>query len=1521
MSSKPGAGGARAADAPSRDRDSYTPAAANQEVWVSSASSEAPKSKGWSPPQVREMATVLAALDALGVATRAKEWIETVGKQAKESLAQTEIVLGAGASSYFAAPHLTVSPVEISATAYLKTDAKGEPTALIDLSGGSAVNVPGVLNGFVSGGRSVSLGRAGGEASKPLLYAGINAGGGLGASVRRSDNGGNSTNYSFGLPLVSLGAHWWYGKRAALDIPWFLSVFVSHREAKDGEPAKGFVGVVLRPGALHGAPFVAGASVGHPALAGATGATIERTLERLVRKSADEPQVDSSSMALPYFDLDSLRAFARPEKIEEYAKAIEAQAAPAASTTASTATTRSAKTTAESDSDSERAIAGHFERYLSERGDEPRARRGTDLPNEVGTAMHFAPNHIPSSPQDLALFEQGRWPFFEGKTAQAIGVVTSALRRAAGGREPVRYTILPIVHRDKHSGRVTSLPLFRVHRDDDSVVFVDNQGRAYQSLAAWRQENRLPEGEITFPKDGHLRRSAEGGPELEVTPARAVWGSAALAYAADKLDQAAMVGGLVLGTAAFVGVGGALVPASGIAMSAYYASRSLYRLHDRATHGKSSFDAEAGRDWFSSVASLASLGASAATAGVIRSVADSGQAPALLASITPGLVVGSRTLGAVRGGKLAIDTARNWDKLTPQQRMMAVAQICFFSGGMARQLTTAHGVASLFSLDEVRYQLGIEARPIDANDGTPSWIRGAPESLGHQIQTHNVYGERKQDVEPPTTTELFERAARANTLERWLHDGRLFLDGTKARIMAGLFVNLDHRTDGDFRYAYGRNAFKAFEAAERRLAEIPAGSLANALSIDLIKEVNALTYVAQDDHGWPQLAHLLHYAEGRPVHGGELRETYQSRSLPWEMKPGQVDNVKELGLGVSSVHVGPPGQLAVVYPEGSKVRANVEEILAKTKEMLMDPEADPVETAAYFGRHLVAQHATMDGNGRTVRLLMNRILMERGLPPAMLSNLDDDVALSQDEYADQVRLGIQRTLEQVGSVRWSEDPDAFLDPVDVGGERFVLDTHGLMRDIAGRAHIVDQRGHVVPLSQMLGYLVERRLEQADPETREAFVATTKSRFEDWQQHPTRAARVAVESDLDVMKDDGALRVGLPPREHARILRLFDLGKVSDEVLFGGDSDGERVSWVVSRHQQLDLELWHLMKGLSHAGDHRGVAQVMRYREHLFERAKAELADTSPTRAYEQLALDRSPLHHSSLREAIRRDGDDAVTVWRGAIPLSRLGMYNDHNPLALDARGLAELRERWQSVGNLTRDLHQVESSTLGTGYLSTSSDLSIYTKPFGFGDQTSSASIDLGKVPQPVRDALESVLPEGTVEIDHLRDLLGIATGRPPTPLDALDISGIPPEQFESCVRRYYADDPASADALIESFHTALEEAELRSWGDRLQAWLTDRPVYLQPSEPLPYDLLHDLKASHLIVELDRYGDSLQVKLQRRLYEVQLDKKDALPGIDTVGPGIFVAEQEITSAARIYPWQVRNSFTRAQLIATEQGE
>jgi Fic family protein len=70
---------------------------------------------------------------------------------------------------------------------------------------------------------------------------------------------------------------------------------------------------------------------------------------------------------------------------------------------------------------------------------------------------------------------------------------------------------------------------------------------------------------------------------------------------------------------------------------------------------------------------------------------------------------------------------------------------------------------------------------------------------------------------------------------------------------------------------------------------------------------------------------------------------------------------------------------------------------------------DPVELAAMLHFKFVYIHPFVDGNGRTARLLMNFVLMQRGYPPAILK-------------ADpQKRLAYYETLE-MASVQGDQEP-------------------------------------------------------------------------------------------------------------------------------------------------------------------------------------------------------------------------------------------------------------------------------------------------------------------------------------------------------------------------------------------------------------------------------------------------------------------------------------------------------------------
>ncbi len=142
----------------------------------------------------------------------------------------------------------------------------------------------------------------------------------------------------------------------------------------------------------------------------------------------------------------------------------------------------------------------------------------------------------------------------EGEDGKTIDKIASAIRDPSGAK----VTVLPVQFSSSGSGAV-QLPLFRVEGKDGAVRFVDNQGGRYADFATWNRENRLPPGNMTYPRDGEL--SGKNG--------RAVLDSGNTPRTPDSfgehveqaLDKAALFGGVVAGGAMVFGSGGTAAPA------------------------------------------------------------------------------------------------------------------------------------------------------------------------------------------------------------------------------------------------------------------------------------------------------------------------------------------------------------------------------------------------------------------------------------------------------------------------------------------------------------------------------------------------------------------------------------------------------------------------------------------------------------------------------------------------------------------------------------------------------------------------------------------------------------------------------------------------------------------------------------------------------------------------------------------------------------------------------------------------
>src|SRR5205085_4087512 len=119
-----------------------------------------------------------------------------------------------------------------------------------------------------------------------------------------------------------------------------------------------------------------------------------------------------------------------------------------------------------------------------------------------------------------------------------------------GGDDP-KVTVLPVQFASNDTGPV-NIPLFRVQdKNTGKDRYVDNAGRSYDDFNDWKNNNQLPSGNMTFPKDGHLTSDAKL--DSQDTPADSFSNKLKAG-----LDNAALVGGTLAAGAVLLGSGGIL---------------------------------------------------------------------------------------------------------------------------------------------------------------------------------------------------------------------------------------------------------------------------------------------------------------------------------------------------------------------------------------------------------------------------------------------------------------------------------------------------------------------------------------------------------------------------------------------------------------------------------------------------------------------------------------------------------------------------------------------------------------------------------------------------------------------------------------------------------------------------------------------------------------------------------------------------------------------------------------------------
>ena len=274
---------------------------------------------------------------------------------------------------------------------------------------------------------------------------------------------------------------------------------------------------------------------------------------------------------------------------------------------------------------------------------------------------------------------------------------------------------------------------------------LDNTGRVYKNFQDWKDNNKLPEGRVSYFADGHISDKKDEQPNIVTENTHAVvdtpW-----EHIKQVGDKVAMGVGLVVGAAAIgaliLGTGGLATPlvVAGGAAALWGAGSEGSKLYDRHNHQESLSltDPEARSAWIGLTANMvgfaaigSSIRAGNAALKVANSVDEMGQVTASATEMSQAAKL-AQTSQVLNGASTVTDgvaltdssygLAKNWDKLSPEQRLFAIGQIGFWSGMTVHSAHQAMGSKSPYASGDIdQFMHGVASKPKESLTGeTPS---------------------------------------------------------------------------------------------------------------------------------------------------------------------------------------------------------------------------------------------------------------------------------------------------------------------------------------------------------------------------------------------------------------------------------------------------------------------------------------------------------------------------------------------------------------------------------------------------------------------------------------------------------------------------------------------------------------------------------------------------------------------------------------------------------------------------------
>jgi hypothetical protein len=808
---------------------------------------------------------------------------------------------------------------------------------------------------------------------------------------------------------------------------------------------------------------------------------------------------------------------------------------------------------------------------------------------------------------------------------------------------------------------------------------------------------------------------------------------------------------------------------------------------------------------------------------------------------------------------------------------------------LATQLLAAKGIKepTASQKTETVFQLDKAIKKGDTTFEAPFEAGALKKEDGVNDRLGNIFGEKRVFDQSELQADHLKMTS---SEQQTLMGG--FESGAAGQVRAASLINARHRSEGDFSHAYGADSWKNALRAETFLNNIPKGSFIDGLSIEVMTEVNRLIHTPDEGMKATALRTLAMVGRGfKWDKGGEIREGKQY-AKPEQYSPEEIENFHEAGVRTKAFPFGMGTQLQ--YPDPAEVRPRMNKLIEELKAELAKPNADPIAAAAQFQRHFVALHPFGDSNGRTSRALMNRILLEFDMPPAIFADQNKDMSMSPKEWRDEVAKGVARSKEYLGQYS-RNSRDQYLGkitsssvigksadkPITVDGLPFDLGADGFLYDVSGRPYMA-VGDELVPMAQLEHMMLSRRVASAGNADAPGVLAkqneSTRAFYERIVADPDAGKAAKVRDDARARTADQQYKLSPEPEVAAMLTRLSDPSALDPTKMFqfgvnsayggAGNGSGTRTSAVLSKYTQMDLEFWYIERGLRDSKQPEMVEQLRANRAKLFEMAKAEIDKTkdatrvSPENPegfrykYEKMMYDVSPLRFASFDEAIHELGDKRMTVWRGDYSFSKLlGMAPNNDIRQPDAKAVADQRAGKNQITDVYDDLIKLEGSAVGRQYICTTSDLALLKG--AFADSAKSQTVNLSSLPGPIRDRLLGWMapdfPANTTEADKAK---------------------------------------------------AYEEAKSRK--ERIVA-TPDGGREIRDAFGIPGTIIK-------VKVVDKATGQVSVTAERKAFRIDLDKEAFLPGVYSLGGPSFENEQELHGLESVRPWKIKEAHDASTL-------